>query len=246
LLTRNSRFNSPDFSDVTLLIYRAGEVTRIAAHKFVLTAGSRAFREYLQSQSKVRPFEKACGNVERPHADVAQVVRHTVSELPIQDVWDEDYTSIPPEAYEMVVRCLYGLPILDEDMISSTTEWTTAKWKMTWDAADGFGIPSLEAFALGKIEEILCKKLTSEGEGENAAKDTQSVANQFLDEMDTLLAYTSCEETKVRGLTARLCCENFSTIRQGDGEKLDSVICQYDLCLEMLDYVARHGNGALG
>jgi hypothetical protein len=148
----------------------------------------------------------------------------------------------------MVVRCLYGLPILDEDLVSASAEWTTEEWKVTWDAADGFGIPSLEAFALGKIEEILCKKLSSEGEGEgeNVANDKQSLANRFLHELDHLLFYTSDEDTKVRELAAGLCCENFSTIRQSDDEKLDSVICQYDLCLEMLDYVARRGNGVLG
>jgi hypothetical protein len=64
LLTKNSRFNSSDFSDVTLLIYeysedRAGETTRIAAHRFVLAAGSRAFRDYFQPQSKVKAYRRA-------------------------------------------------------------------------------------------------------------------------------------------------------------------------------------------
>lgn len=162
----------------------------------------------------------------------------------MQDVWDQYLTSIPREAYLMVVRCLYGLPILDEDLMDTTKEWTTAEWKTTWDAADGFGITNLQAFALGKIEEILRKKLSSEGE--TAANNTQHLANRFLVELDILLCYTAGQDTEVRELAARLCCKNFSRIRQGDDEKFDSVNQQYDLCLEMLEYVARHRNGALG
>lgn len=158
-----------------------------------------------------------------------------------------DVFSAPEEVNRAVIRYIYGLPLFDEEEVSEENTASSDRlrlWKDLCRAAEGFGIPSLHTLAVDKYRQLLEQLLSDTAHG--LPGDKRYVA-QFLGEAEAIYKADNVAEksASAQSLIAKLCCKHFTDLSKLNSFGLFSEE-HPKLLRGMVDYAARHGDGAFG
>lgn len=168
----------------------------------------------------------------------------TVCEVQIKDIFDTD----DDQTSESILDYIYGMPPDFQDC-NRILSPQPGHWRGLFEAAEGFGIPSLRKLIFDKLVPHLRQLLVNVGDGDMTSLDQFVDEVQYIHDMatDEANGYGMPGENlgAVRDVAVQLCCEHYEKL-YSYGPFIQVGIESPDIYRRMVAYFARDATYASG